>query len=207
MSFAVPIRARAERVDVKNAAPTAEPGKRFKIKGNLRVTISDTTWLNLPPGAFIRLHRQDQQDEVREEELSLDVSCDFLELKAVQQLLGGMQPQGLSHEETKEVLNLLNTLGILVWINKKKLRETVMLNPRQLAVAMAKLMTLCFGADNFEHKDDEIEVVRKMEHSDLLRFRCSGIATQNLIKEVWEKDRVVVTAMYWPQSSQRRSRF
>lgn len=135
-----PVRARAERVDVKKVAPSAEPGQRFKIKDYLRVTI-DKDWLILPPGAFIGLHSQDKQDDdLREEELSLDVSCDFLELKALQQLLGGMQPQGLSHEDTEKVLKLLNTLGIVVWIDEAKLRDTVMLNPRQVAVAMANLI-------------------------------------------------------------------
>ena len=185
-----PVRARAERVDVKKVAPSAEPGQRFKIKDYLRVTI-DKDWLNLPPGAFIGLHSQDKQDDLREEELSLDVSCDFLDLKAVQGLLGGMQPQGLSHQDTEKVLKLLSTLGIVVWIDKAKLRDTVMLNPRQVAVAMANLIALCFGAHNFEHEDDKIEVIKKIEHiseSDLLRFRSSGIATQDLIRGVWKKD-------------------
>lgn len=185
------VRARAERVDVKKVAPSAEPGQRFKIKDYLRVTI-DEDWLILPPGAFIGLHSQDKQDDdLREEELSLDVSCDFLELKAVQGLLRGMQPQGLSHQDTEEVLKLLSTLGIVVWIDKAKLRETVMLNPRQVAVAMANLIALCFGAHNFEHKDDDIKVIRKIEdisESDLLRFRSSGIATQDLIRGVWNED-------------------
>ena len=187
-----PVRALAERVDVKKVAPTAEPGQRFKIKDYLRVTI-DRDWLTLPPGACIRLHSQDEQDDdLREEELSLDVSCDFLELKAVQGLLRGMQPQGLSHKDTEKVLHLLNTLGIVVWIDKAKLRDTVMLNPRQVAVAMANLIALCFGANNFEHEDSEIKVIRKIEHiseSDILRFRSSGIATEDLIRGVWKKDR------------------
>ena len=42
-----PVRARAERVDVKKVAPSAEPGQRFKIKDYLRVTI-DKDWLILP---------------------------------------------------------------------------------------------------------------------------------------------------------------
>ena len=185
-----PVRARAERVDVKKVAPSAEPGQRFKIKDYLRVTI-DKDWLILPPGAFIGLHSHDEQDDLREEELSLDGSCDFLELKAVQGLLRGMQPQGLSHQDTEEVLKLLSTLGIVVWIDKAKLRETVMLNPRQVAVAMANLIALCFGTHNFEHKDDEIEVIKEIGHiseSDLLRFRSSGTATQDLIRGVWKKD-------------------
>ena len=179
-----PVRARAERVDVKKVAPSAEPGQRFKIKDYLRVTI-DKDWLNLPPGAFIGLHSQDEQDDLREEELSLDVSCDFLELKAVQGLLRGMQPQGLSHQDTEKVLKLLNTLGIVVWIDKPKLQDTVMLNPRQVAVAMSNLINLCFGVDSFEH----------VKASDLARFRSSGIASHDLIKAVWKKDAVVVTTM------------
>ena len=145
----------------------------------------------MPPGAFIELHSQDQLDDLREEELSFDVSCDFLELKVVQRLLGGMEPKGLSLEDTEELLDMLNKLGILVWINEDKLRDTVMLNPRQVAVAMANLITLCFSADNFEHKNSAIEVIRKIPDSsasDLLRFRSSGIATQDLIKGVWKKD-------------------
>ena len=145
----------------------------------------------MPPGAFIELHSQDKLDEVREEELSFDVSCDFLELKAVQRLLGGMEPKGLSLEDTEELLDMLNKLGILVWINEDKLRDTVMLNPRQVAVAMANLITLCFSADNFEHNNSAIEAIReipKSAASDLLRFRSSGIATQDLIRGVWKKD-------------------
>ena len=109
----------------------------------------------------------------------------------VQRLLGGMEPKGLSLEDTEKLLDMLNKLGILVWINEDKLRDTVMLNPRKVAVAMANLITLCFGAHNFEHEDDEIKVIRKISDSfasNLLRLRSSGIATQDLIRGVWKKD-------------------
>ena len=78
-----------------------------------------------------------------------------------------------------------------MWNNEDKLRDTVVLNPRQVAVAMANLIALCFGADNFEHSKSAIEVIRKIPDSlasDLLRLRSSGIATQDLIRGVWKKD-------------------
>ena len=145
-----PVRARAERVDVKKVAPSAEPGQRFKIKDYLRVTI-DKDWLILPPGAFIRLHSQDEQDDLREEELSLDVSCDFLELKAVQGLLRGMQPQGLSHQDTEKVLIVAEYIGNCGVDRQTQASRHCNVEPRQVAVAMSNLINLCFGVDSFEH--------------------------------------------------------
>jgi hypothetical protein len=122
-------------------------------------------------------------------ELNFHVSCDFLQLEVVQQLLKGMQPTGLSNNDSDTVLRLLNLLGTLVWMDQPELRNLVLLNPRRVAVAMASLMTICFGQENFEHRDMMMIERKITEHrSDLLRFQSTGIATRKLIRGLWKED-------------------
>ncbi|CAK9025248.1 Protein NLRC3 [Durusdinium trenchii] len=102
-----------------------------------------------------------------------------------------MLPLGLSGQDTEDLLSLLNDMGILVWL-EQSLRHLVMLNPKKLAVAMARLMTVCFGAENFEHGDDIKKSVEDVCTSagpqDVRRFRSTGVATKDLIERVWEKE-------------------
>ena len=188
------VRATALKTDVEKAVPGARPRHKAELTSSLRVTILNKSWLVVPAGASLTL------DETQSsEQLNFDISCDFLRFSAVVQLLRGMRPRGLSEKETEEVLKLLNKLGILVWIQEEQFRDLVMLNPRGLAVAMGKLMTTCFGVENFEHRDlggrAEIQVIKEFENdvrktaaSDLRRFRTTGIARQNFINRIWAKD-------------------
>lgn len=154
----------------------------------------------VPPGAFIEVQSCEVKDNSHEE-FRFHVSCDFVRLSEVQQLLQNMPLRKLSEKEGEDVLDLLDKLGILVWINEADLRDLVMLNPRRMAVAMAKLMTICFGVNNFEHQDvgqtEDIKFIRQFESdakkdpgesADLQRFRSTGIATQDLISRIWKKD-------------------
>eukprot|EP00435_Cladocopium_sp_Y103_P064114 s86_g25.t1 len=192
-------RAQAQIRDVEKAAPHAKlkPGLEIETTANLPATLPDKGWLIVPRGSSIRLESKRSQEEI-----DLKVSCDFLQLEVVQELLQGMRPVGLSPEDSQAVLGLLDQLGIVVWMDKPDLRNLVLLNPRRLAVAMAKLMTLCFGAENFEHADDYINIIEgdatQHDHgpSHLLRFRSTGIATRWLIEGVWKKD--------FPEESQRK---
>ena len=166
------------------------------MTSSLRATISEKVWLTVPAGAFLKLHDLTAMDTG---EVTFDISCDFLDLPRVEELLRGLQPQGISKVKAMEVLSLLDKLGILVWVNEPGFQDLVMLNPRRLAMAMAKVMTLCFGVDNFEHRDlgsqDDIKLLRSFEHhvaqnaaSNLLRFRATGIATRDFINSIWKKD-------------------
>ena len=99
-----------------------------------------------------------------------------------------MQPRGLSNNNAETVLGLLNLLGTLVWMDQPELRNLVLLNPCRVAVAMASLMTICFGQENFEHRDMMMIERKITEHrSDLLRFQSTGIATRKLIRGLWER--------------------
>ena len=99
-----------------------------------------------------------------------------------------MQPTGLSNEDAETVLRLLDLLGILVWMDQPELRNLVLLNPRRVAVAMATLMTICFGQGNFEHGDMMLEPKGGEHRGDFLRFQSTGIATRKLIRGLWTED-------------------
>eukprot|EP00438_Fugacium_kawagutii_P005067 Skav200538 [mRNA] locus=scaffold676:82263:90463:+ [translate_table: standard] len=185
-------RAKAQRTSVQKAATDAKPGPWYEIQESP----SPGSELMVPKGAFIKLVKP---IDVSQEEVDLEIACDFLHLSSVKELLACMQPVGLAPEETENVLTELDKLGVLIWINEAdspSLRDLVMLNPRRLAVAMAKLMIVCFGPNNFEHADDSkycnlqatYENVKKNNFSDLLRFQSTGIATEALIKEIWHKE-------------------
>lgn len=195
-------RARAQRTHVQKAAADAKSGHRSEIKEEL--SLLQEAELTVPRGAFIR------PVDVSQEEVDLEITCDFLQLSSVKQLLSCMQPVGLAHEETEDVLTMLDKLGVLIWINEPdypNLRELVMLNPRRLAVAMAKLMIVCFGPSNFDHTDDDdanlqetYDVVKEINSCDLLRFQSTGIATEDLIKGIWQKEP-------WCQSSSQTNQW
>ena len=184
-----PVRATAPMVEVEKVAPDAElkSGRKLEIASNLRATLSDKSWLIVPRGSAIKI--ENEVGGANGIELNFHVSCDFLQLEVVQQLLKGMQPTGLSNNDANTVLRLLNLLGTLVWMDQPKLRNLVLLNPRRVAVAMASLMTICFGQENFEHRDMMMIERKITEHrSDLLRFQSTGIATRKLIRGLWKED-------------------
>ena len=187
------VRAKAPRAQVEKVAKNAELQAKptFEITSSLSVTLSDKSWLVVPRGSSIKIESEDIQKEVgavNSIELNFHVSCDFLHLEVVKQLLQGMQPAGLSNEDAERVLRLLDQLGVLVWIEKPELRNLVLLNPRRVAVAMATLMTTCFGQENFEHRDMMIERKTTEHRSDLFRFQSTGIATRKLIRGLWKED-------------------
>ena len=137
-----PVRATAPMVEVEKVAPDAElkSGRKLEIASNLRATLSDKSWLIVPRGSSIKI--ENEAGVGANGELNFHVSCDFLQLEVVQQLLRGMQPTGLSNNDSDTVLRLLNLLGTLVWMDQPELRNLVLLNPRRVAVAMASLMTI-----------------------------------------------------------------
>lgn len=145
------LRARVDKTAVQKLAPRAEHGRWFEIKQDLVLTDAGGSELTVPAGAFVKL------GEVSQEDGDLEIACDFLQLSSVKKLLEHMKPVGLFGEEAEKVLTRLDKLGILVWIDEPDLRDLVMLNPRKLAVAMAKLMAVCFGFKNFDHKDFNLE--------------------------------------------------
>eukprot|EP00438_Fugacium_kawagutii_P005065 Skav200536 [mRNA] locus=scaffold676:44826:48561:+ [translate_table: standard] len=183
------LRRHLQRTALQLVVEDAMPGHRSEVTSDL-LAISEKDEVTVPEGAFIELENQDEESQ---EDFDFDVSCDFLELSVVKRILA-LPRIGLSDEDAEEVLILLDRSGILVWINEPDLRDLVMLNPRRLAVAMANLMTLCFGVDNFQHQDTD--KIQNMEHlkklnknaSDLQRFRSTGIATQAIIEGIWNKE-------------------
>ena len=173
-----------------------------RLAHELRVTTQNGVPMVVPAGAVLHTvtprpysrysqHSQHSRGDMQENQDLLDVlvSCDFLPLSSIQKLLGGMQPAGISGKSVGDLLGLLNSLGILVWFDECGLRELVMLNPRRLAVALADLMTLCFGEDNFSHGDDYNMALSKKKSAvnpaDLLRFQTTGVATRELIQCIW----------------------
>ena len=123
------------------------------------------------------------------EDGELNCQCNFLSLEAVRSLLGGIQPQGVFGEEVDQVLELLNQLGVLIWFNRAKLRDLVMLNPSVVATALADLMTLCHGVENFAHGDEYNESMKsRMMHiapNDLRRYQTTGVASTDLMAKLW----------------------
>merc|ERR1712159_626497 len=66
----------------------------------------------------------------------VEFSCDFLGLEVVEHLLSEMRPQGVKKDDIPKLLQLLTSLGTLVWFDEPGLRETVMLQPRRIAVVV-----------------------------------------------------------------------
>ena len=123
------------------------------------------------------------------EDEKLKFQCNFLSLEVVRSLLGGIQPQGVFGEEVDQVLELLNQLGVLIWFNRAKLRDLVMLNPSVVATALADLMTLCHGVENFVHGEEYNESMKsRMKHiapNDLRRYQTTGVASTDLMAKLW----------------------
>ena len=68
-----------------------------------------------------------------------------------------------------------------------------MLAPRKVALALTSLMLVRFRHDGkWQHSEDYIkkidERVQKAEHGDVLRFRTSGVATQEFLEILWRTD-------------------
>ncbi|CAK9068070.1 Protein NLRC3, partial [Durusdinium trenchii] len=185
------------RATVSNLPDGLIDGKT-KLVHDLRVNTKNDIPLIVPAGAVLHTAKDFQEPRFRGRsrkskadllETDVLVSCDFLPLSSIQKLLGGMQPAGISGRSVADLLRLLSSLGILLWFDEEHLRNLVMLNPRRLAVALADLMTLCFGEDNFAHGDEYNAALREkkgqVSPADLLWFQTTGVATRELIRCIW----------------------
>ena len=126
---------------------------------------------------------------LRSQGIELELQCNFLSLEVVRSLLHGIQPQGVFGKEVDQVLELLNQLGVIIWFSDSTLRDLVMLNPSVVATALADLMTLCHGVENFAHGDEYNESMKsRMKHiapNDLRRYQTTGVASTDLMAKLW----------------------
>ncbi|CAE7470683.1 nphp3 [Symbiodinium natans] len=117
--------------------------------------------------------------------------CTLLELSQVQALLAGMKPTGIHGKEVDELLALLHSLGILIWIADHRLRGHVLLDIRKVAVALTRVISFRFFRERrFEHSR---EYKKQLEESaahmkDRRRFWTDGLATRKLLEELWATD-------------------
>ena len=153
-------------------------GSKLTTEVRVRHATSGVTILTPAGTQVLRSH-------VRE----LELQCNFLSLEVVRSLLGGIQPQGVFGEEVDQVLELLNRLGVLIWLNEPKLRDLVMLNPSVVATAFADLMTLCHGAENFAHgkeyKASMKERTKDIAPKDLRRYQTTGVVSTDVMAKLW----------------------
>ncbi|CAK8997736.1 unnamed protein product [Durusdinium trenchii] len=124
--------------------------------------------------------------------LQIEVSCDFLDLEQVFNLLANMRPQPVVGNEVEKVLKLMHCLGAICWLDADGLRETVALNVRKLSIALAELMALRFWEESkLEHDErfgKRLQESTKTIPDDVLRFQTSGVVTKELLRCVWEEE-------------------